>query len=391
MRKIEGYLYSDDTKVSIEIENGLILKIEKIDASSSYGEEKIYIAPALIDNQINGYMGIEFSTPELSAEDMHRIVDALYEKGVATFLPTVITASYDSLKRSFENLSAALQDEHVRRSVPGFHLEGPYISPQPGYRGAHNLSDIRLPNWDEFQRLNEAAGGRILQITLAPELEGAIDFIKRCVQNNIVVSLGHHSAGSDEIKRAVDAGAETVTHLGNGLANMINRFNNPLWMQLAEDRLMSSIIVDGFHLPPELVKVFYRVKGNERLILTSDMTLLAGMPAGDYKWDGKDVVLTEEGIIMMPQENVFAGASLPLITGVNNIMKYTGCGLKNAIDMASANPAKLYGFNDRGCIQVDKKADLIIFKLQDNKIIIDKTLLNGEIMYERKLHLKSAG
>ena len=391
MRKIEGYLYSDDTKVSIEIENGLILKIEKIDASSSYGEEKTYIAPALIDNQINGYMGVEFSTPELSAEDMHRIVDALYEKGVATFLPTVITASYDSLKRSFENLSTALKDEHVRRSIPGFHLEGPYISPQPGYRGAHNLSDIRLPDWDEFQRLNEAAGGRILQITLAPELEGAIDFIKKCVQNNIVVSLGHHSAGSDEIKRAVDAGAKTVTHLGNGLANMINRFNNPLWMQLAEDRLMSSIIVDGFHLPPELVKVFYRVKGNERLILTSDMTLLAGMPAGDYKWDGKDVVLTEEGIIMMPQENVFAGASLPIITGVNNIMKYTGCGLKNAIDMASANPAKLYGFNDRGCIQVGKKADLIIFKLQDNKIIIDKTLLNGEIMYERKLHLKSAG
>ncbi|MCF6356973.1 MAG: amidohydrolase family protein, partial [Draconibacterium sp.] len=256
-----------------------------------------------------------------------------------------------------------------------------YISPEDGYRGAHSLKDVRLPDWDEFQKLNEAADGKIIQVTLAPEVDGAIRFIEKCVANNIVVALGHHNANASEIKRAADAGAKTVTHLGNGCANSINRFNNPLWMQLAEDRLMSSLILDSFHLLPELVKVFYRAKGSERIILTSDMTMLAGMPAGKYNWDGKEVVLTPEGVIMLPSENVFAGASLPLVTGVGNMMKFTGCGLSQAINMATKNPADLYAFDDRGKIEVGKRADLILFGLENNKLKINKTFVAGNVKY----------
>ncbi len=148
MKKIEGVLYSDNSKVSIEIENGHIQKIEKINRFEKKDSATNFIAPALIDNQINGYLGIEFSLPDLSVENMQMIVSELYKTGVATFLPTVITASHSSLLNSFKNLAAARKDSFVSISVPGFHLEGPYISPEDGYRGAHSLKDVRLPDWD---------------------------------------------------------------------------------------------------------------------------------------------------------------------------------------------------------------------------------------------------
>lgn len=380
MKKIEGLLYSDNRKVTIEIEDGIITKIEGISRFEDKKNEDRYIAPAFFDNQINGYIGIEFSKQDLSVEDMVGVVRALQKKGVVTFLPTVITASQESLIRSFRNLAKSLENEEVAYAIPGFHLEGPYISPVEGYRGAHSQQYIRKPDWDEFQRLNDAAGGKILQVTLAPEVDGVVAFIKMCVRNNIVVSLGHHNGSVEEIERAVDVGARTVTHLGNGMANHIHRFNNPLWMQLSDDRLTGSFILDGFHLPPEMVKVFYRTKGAERFILTSDMTMLAGLPPGDYVWDDKNVVLTKEGIIMLPRENCFAGASLPIHIGVGNMMKFTGCSLEEAINMSTRNPAHLYGFRDRGVLVEGKRADLIVFNVTNDKLDILETITAGETL-----------
>jgi len=376
MEKVKGILYSDHRKVVIAIQDGRIAKIERGETAEE-GDD-VYIAPAFIDNQINGYLGTEFSDPDLTTEEMVRIVRALRSKGVVTFFPTVITASQESLIRSFRNLSGSLENDEVASSVPGFHLEGPYISPEDGYRGAHSREHVRKPDWDEFRRLNDAAGGRIVQVTLAPEVEGAEDFIKKCAGEGIVVALGHHNGSAEDIRRAVDAGARTVTHLGNGMANHIHRFDNPLWMQLAEDRLMSSLILDSFHLPPEMVTVFYRAKGSERIILTSDMTMLAGMPPGKYIWDGKEVRLTDEGIILLEQENCFAGASLPLHVGVGNMMRFTGCSMKEAVEMATKNPAGLYGLDDRGTIEEGKRADLVLFTLEEESLNIRETIAAGE-------------
>lgn len=374
MRKIEGLLYSNKQKIALEIENGFICDIKTIEKFDDATAADQFIAPGLFDNQVNGAAGIEFSKPDLSIQDMLKAVRMIKKDGTTTFIPTLITASKKSLLQSFSNLSSTLENSEVAKSVPGFHLEGPYISPVDGFRGAHNLKDVRKPDWDEFQELNEAAKGKIIQVTLAPEIEGATKFIKKCVQNNIVVSLGHHNGSAKDIKNAVDMGAKTVTHLGNGLANSINRFNNPLWAQLADDRLMCSCIVDGFHLQAEMVKVFYRAKTSERIILTSDMTMLAGMPPGNYIWNESDVVLTEDGIIKLPSKNCFAGASLPLRTGVENIMKFTDCSLGEAIDMASKNPAQLYGFDKLGSIKIGNRADLNLFKLENGKIKLSETI-----------------
>ncbi len=381
MKKIEALLYSSKMPVSIEVKNGNILKINSLNKLSNETDNNLFVAPGLFDNQLNGYLGVEFTDIDLTVEKMLKVVRGLRKTGITTFLPTVITASNEVLLKAFANLAEAIKHPEIAPSIPGFHLEGPYISPVEGYRGAHTIEDIRLPNWDEFQKINEAADGKIIHVTLAPELDGAIEFIKKCKENNIVVSLGHHNATTDEITKAVDAGATTVTHLGNGCANTINRFENPFWSQLSEDRLMASIIVDGFHLQPSQVKVFLRAKGKERIILTSDISKLAGMPPGNYIWDGKEVELTPEGVINLVEENCFAGASLPLIVGVNNVRKFTGCSVGDAIDMATINPTRLYNFDDRGEIALNKRADLILFTIKDDKIVIQETIITGETVY----------
>jgi N-acetylglucosamine-6-phosphate deacetylase len=164
---------------------------------------------------------------------------------------------------------------------------------------------------------------------------------------------------------------------------MINRHDNPLWPQLANDQLMASIICDGFHLRDEEIAVFYKVKGAEKTIITSDVTSFATLPPGLYKnEDGETVELTKEGMLRYPAQNVLFGSVLPISRGVVHIMEVTGCTLGEAIRMASTNPAKLYGLTDRGSIEPGKRADLILFTIGDRELSIKKTYVNGTLVYD---------
>ena len=378
---IEGILYSTNKPVSIEISDGKIIGIKQGQKSSD--GPQLIVAPGLVDIQINGYKGIDFSDPNLTTEDLKKIVKGLWEVGVTTVLATVTTNDHENLMNAFKALSNALTDPDVNLSVPGFHLEGPYISPEPGFRGAHPEMFIRLPDLQEFKQYQESANNMIRLITVAPEFDGSISLIRYCADNDVVVSLGHHNGTAEEITAAVDAGASLVTHLGNGCANMIHRHNNPIWPQLAEDRLSASIITDGFHLNKEEVQTFYKVKGDELTILVSDAVDLAGLPPGEYTRWGWTVVLTPD-VVKFPAENVLAGAASPLSKCVGNMMRFTGCSLKSAISMASRNPARLMGLDDIGEIQVGKRADLILFTMEDNNMDINQTIINGDVVYQKE-------
>ena len=182
---------------------------------------------------------------------------------------------------------------------------------------------------------------------------------------------------------AIDRGARISTHLGNGCANTINRHVNPLWPQLSDDRLMISIIGDGFHLLPEEIRVFYKVKGPEKTIITSDVTSYASMPPGEYvTHEGDTIELTHDGMLRYPAQNVLYGSASPIKKGVENVMKVTGCTLGQAIGMASTNPARLYHFTDRGEIRQGMRADIILFTLKDSRIEIIKTIVAGKVVYE---------
>lgn len=378
--KIIGILYNNNRAVEISIEDGFINEIVPIGKDSEH-EHLPIISPGFIDVQINGYAGKSFTEEGLTVEDVKRATQGLWKEGVTTYLPTIITSSRERIIKNLETLKKSLEDKSISNSVPGFFIEGPYISPIDGFRGAHNANFVRLPDWDEFEEFINASGNNIIKVTIAPELDGAMEFITKCKQNNIMVAIGHHNGNADQIHLAALKGARISTHLGNGCANMIHRHNNPLWAQMADDRLTPTIIADGFHLTPDELTVFYKVKGPDNLLLISDITKLAGMPPGEYMWDGKKVLLTPEGKLRLPDLDVLAGASLSIRIGIGNMMKYTGCSLSEAIQMASTNQAKMFGWNDRGTIEIGKRADLVLFELENGEVKVKKTIIAGETVY----------
>ena len=381
---IEGISYLNRKAIRVEISDGKIKNVVEID-NISKENKNLYIAPGLFDNQVNGYKGISFVDigGELTSDGIAIITKSLWEKGVTSYLPTLTTNDRQIFKKNFALLAKVKQDPELHGSIPGYHLEGPFISPVDGYRGAHPLMFVRKPDWNEFMELYEASGNNILQITLAPETEGVLDFIAKCREKNVVVGLGHHNGSMKQITDAIDKGAQIATHFGNGCANTINRHVNPLWPQLSDDRLMISIIGDGFHLLPEEIRVFYKVKGPEKMIITSDVSPLGGLKPGKYlNAVGDTLELTPGGAVMYPAQNVLSGSGSALPKGVGNVMKVTGCSLAQAIQMASTNPARLYGITDRGELKAGMRADLIQFTLDDFKMDIKKTIVAGTTVYE---------
>lgn len=380
---IEGIHYETGKPVRIEIREGVIANISD-SPDREIRRRNLFIAPGLIDNQVNGYRGVDFSDITLVPDQMKKATEYILKDGVTSFLPTIITNSHENLLRNFRNLYKALEDEQINDTVPGFHLEGPYISPEEGFYGCHPLSFIRKPSWNEFIEYQKAAGGKIVQVTLSPEADGAIEFIKKSVQNRVLVAIGHTNASNEQINKAVEAGARLSTHLGNGCANLIDRHRNPFWPQLANDLLIPSIIADGHHLLPEEIKVFYKVKGADNIILTSDVNYLIGMPPGNYVYLGSDIVYTEDGLVKNPVLNCLAGASMPLRKGVETMAKHTGCSLGEAVNMATKNVARIYNLTDRGVLAPGKRADIILFELNEYQLNIRKTFLKGNMVYSDK-------
>lgn len=382
--EVEGIFYYDHSPVRIEIEDGLIRNITRIKELAPENRN-VYIGPGLIDNQVNGYTGVSFSLGDkrFTEADVLKVTKALWKAGVTSFLPTLRTNSQENLLRNLAILAKARQEPEIRGAIPGFHLEGPYESPDDGFRGAHALAYVRKPNWNEFMELYAAADKKILEITLAPEIEGAMSFIKKCREKNIVVGLGHHNGSSSQVTEAADLGAQICTHLGNALPNMISRHNNPLWSQLSDDRLMISIIGDGFHLLPEEIRVFYKVKGPLKTIITSDVTRYAGMKPGKYlNSEGDTIELTPQGSVMYVARHSLSGSASPVTKGVGNVMKVTGCTMAEAFQMGSTNAALLFGLNDRGALRPGMRADMILFTLEDSKIQVKKTIVAGDIVYD---------
>jgi len=392
-KRVEGINYLDYSPVVVEMANGKIVKVERINKLSEENKH-VFIAPGLIDIQINGFNSVSFSLQgaegtqegegELTAEGVERVTKALWKEGITTYFPTLTTNSQKLLLKNFAILARAKNNPLLLGSIPGFHLEGPYISPVDGYRGAHPKEYVRKPDWKEFLELYNAAGGKILLVTLAPEIDGAFEFIRKCREKGIVISLGHHNASAEVIKQAIDNGAGLATHLGNGCANIIHRHLNPFWPQLADDRLMISIISDGFHLPPEILQVFYKAKGAENIIIISDVTSYAGLPPGEYKIKtGATIEKTSDGSLRFSgQEGGLYGSASSLLKGVGHIMRVTGCSLAKAIQMTTINPARLHNLNDRGKLEPGKRADIILFTMNDFNLKIRQTIVEGKIVFQ---------
>lgn len=328
-------------------------------------EQLPWLAPGLVDLQVNGYLGQEFNSLALKVEDVARISESLDRDGLTAYCPTSTTHSFEMHRHMVATVAAACEKlPEVASRVAGIHLEGPYISSIDGPRGAHPRQHVRPPDWDEFCRLQDAARGRIRILTMSPEYDGSAEFIAKVAATGVVVAIGHTNADSDQIRAAVDAGAKFSTHLGNGAHGQIRRHPNYIWDQLAEDRLWASLIVDGHHLPPSVVKCFLRAKTAERCLLVSDMTGLGGMPPGRYDNGGLGAVeVLEDGrLVIADQRQLLAGAALPMTVGIANLLRFTDVNLATAVEMASTRPAALIG-NRGGELSAGSRADLVLFDL----------------------------
>ncbi|HTE16934.1 MAG TPA: amidohydrolase family protein, partial [Armatimonadota bacterium] len=267
--------------------------------------------------------------------------------------------------------------------VAGVHVEGPYLSAEDGPRGAHPLEHVRAPDWDEFERFQEAAGGRIRLFSLAPETPGALPFIERLAAAGIVPALAHTGAEPETIRDAVRAGARMSTHLGNGAHAQIRRHPNYIWEQLAHDELYASIIADGHHLPPSVVKVIARAKGPERLALVSDAVSLGGLPPGLYA-EGRHEVLPS-GKIVVGGTPYLAGAGHLLDTCIANALRFTDLSLAQVTRCASTVPARILGLEARkGHLRTGYDADLTLFRVpREGPLEIVATLRGGDIAYRQ--------
>jgi N-acetylglucosamine-6-phosphate deacetylase len=322
------------------------------------------VAPGFVDLQINGYRGLEFNDPQLTIDKVREIALAMDAGGCTCFLATCTTDSQQVLEHSFAVIAGAIDKlPEVAARIVGIHCEGPFISPIDGPRGAHPKQHVRVPSVAEYRALQTAARGKIRILTISPEYPEAIPVIREAAAEGVIVAIGHTAASSEQIAAAVDAGARMSTHLGNGSHAVIKRHPNYIWDQLADDRLVASLIVDGHHLPASVVKSLLRAKGPERCVLVSDVTSLGGMPPGRYATGLGDLEVLESGkLVIAGQRDILAGASLLMDTCVAQLMRFAGVNLATAIDLASIQPARLLGINNHR-LDVGSPANLVLFEL----------------------------
>jgi N-acetylglucosamine-6-phosphate deacetylase len=292
--------------------------------------------PGLFDLQVNGFAGVDFNDPRTGPDDLARATAAMRATGVTRFLPTLITGPRDTFLRCARVLAACTDP-----AVAGIHMEGPYLAREAA--GAHPESYLAPPDWDDFARRQEAAGGRIVLVTLAPEVPGALALTERLVAAGVRVAVGHSAAPAAVIRDAVRAGATLSTHLGNACPLQLPRHPNLLWEQLAADELAAGLIVDGHHLPPSVVKVMVRAKSLARTLLVTDAIAAAAQPPGRYTLGEVPVELSPAGRVTIVGTDQLAGSALTLDVAVANTVRFSGCSLADVLPLASTQPAAAVG------------------------------------------------
>lgn len=302
-------------------------------------------APSLFDLQVNGFAGVDFQDRAVTLADTRRAVDALRAGQTHRILLTFITDDLDALARKFEQIEKhRAADSLIAETICGYHLEGPFLSPEEGYRGAHPGECMRAPALADFRRLQEAAGGNIRLLTLAPEWPGSAEFIAEVVRERVVVSLGHTNASEAQIDEAIRAGATMCTHLGNGTPVTLPRHDNIIQRLLARDELTACLIPDGVHLPPFALKNFFRAKPPGKVLLTTDAMAAAGAPPGRYRI-GRLEVESRDGVVRMPGSANFAGSCLTPERGVANAAQWLGISHAEARELFSTQVAAHFGID----------------------------------------------
>ena len=364
---------------SLEIRDGFVAGIERIPSEPGMP----WLSRGFLDIQVNGYRGIDYSGAGLEGADVTRMAGFLAVSGTTRHVPTIITNSRERILRNLEIIAGAVSSvPGLAAAIPGIHLEGPFICRDEGPRGAHDPRYVRDPSLAEFEEWIAASRGLLRMVTLAPELDGALELIEEGVRRGVVMAIGHTAASGDRIARAVAAGASLSTHLGNGSHATVPRLRNYLWEQLGADGLAASVIADGFHLPESVLKVFARAKGLERLVLVSDVASLGGSEPGAYRWGDVEVEVFPDRHIGLRGTPFLAGAGHLLDWDIAHFARATGTDIRDAVRLATSNPEAVLGLPSPGPgFRVGDRADLTRFTYDASggPLVILDTVFGTEI------------
>jgi N-acetylglucosamine-6-phosphate deacetylase len=367
--------------IEVDIENGVVADMRRLGPAALPREGTVdLLLPGLVDLQVNGFGGIDLNGGDLRPEDVCAIVRKLAAVGVTAFCPTIITAGARPMLAALAAIGEAMAgDPAVAAAVIGVHLEGPWISPVDGPRGAHPAVHIRSASSRELGAFLNA-DAPVAIITLAPETPGAIEATRAAVAAGVVVAIGHSAAEPEAVRAAVDAGARMSTHLGNGVAAVLPRHPNLIWSQLGEDLLTASFIADGHHVDPVTLAAMVRAKGSARAILVSDATAFCGMPPGRYTTAiGGEVELDNRGRLSMVGTTFLAGAARPLVDGLALVLAKGILGPGDAVEAVSSRPAALVGATARGVLARGARADLVRARWhgESGRIEVLETMVGG--------------
>lgn len=356
-----------------------------LDVAPAPDDERTYLAPGWIDLQVNGFAGVDYSSPHTTQADLARSIAALVSTGVTRACPTVITGAPDNMRAALANLALAKETLPLGEVFEGFHVEGPHISPDDGPRGAHPRHWVRPPDIEEFLRWQDAARGHIRLVTVAPEWPDAPRYINALVSMGVTLAIGHTAATREQIAAAVDAGATLSTHLGNGAHAVLPRHPNYLWDQLADDRLSASLIVDGFHLPASFLRVAVRAKQASRVVLVTDASAPACASPGVYRLGDQSITHAADGRVVLTDTNRMAGSALRMDRAISNVCRLAGVSLPEAIPMATVNAARVGRIAGRqaGLVSGDR-ADVVRFELDaSGEIGVLETYVSGTRAFAR--------
>ena len=349
-------------------------KVVGLDPCEEY-EEDLYFSPGLIDIQVNGYGGVDYSG-DFDNEGLTFVCHEMRKRGVFQHFPTIVTRPQNVILRNIRKIiDLRKKNMKIHESITGIHIEGPYISAEDGPRGAHDLRYVRAADIHELDEWIEASEGNIKIITIAPEVENALEFISYASSKGIICSIGHTNADLRCIEAAVQAGAKLSTHLGNGCNKLVDRSDNLINAQLSQDSLWASFIADGLHIPLYALKAFLRSKTFERSIIISDMAPVAGLPATKIKWGNLEVENCPDGAVRLYGSPYLAGAGSFLLDNINNLIESIGIPMNIAFSMVTTNPTNLFGLEkDRISINLPTSPlDVFIFR-KASKFMLLNTL-----------------
>lgn len=379
---IKGNIITDGQTIEngfLTIENGVVSRISQTPPSGLIDLDRtgFLIAAGFIDMHVHGGAGADFMD---GTEDAVRTVLRCHARhGTTALLATTVSASRELTDRAIVAIAAVADDPREDEArIVGIHLEGPYLC--RSRRGAQPADALRPPNIDELRHWNTLSGNRVRQITLAPELPGAIDLIRAAREMNITCSLGHTDATSDQTLAAIDAGATQATHLFNAMRGLHHREPGAVGAALTSPHVVAELICDGVHLDPRIVRLAVTLKSPRHAALITDAMAAADMPAGVYELGGQDVV--SDGVMAAFRDGTLAGSTLTMDRAFANVQRFTGVSASDAATMASVVPSKQIGLAaHKGWLIEGRDADLVIIDPTTENV--DTTFVEGNVAFQR--------